>query len=58
MVSTPGPTSLRTLTIVPGLKWNVSDTWVIGASFSIPLTASGLTAPASPFVGFDYLLEH
>jgi hypothetical protein len=53
-----GPTSLTTLTIVPGLKWNVSDTWVIGGSFSILLTSSGLTGPLSPFVGLDYLLGH
>jgi hypothetical protein len=50
----PGTSGLRTLTAVPGLKWNVSDTWVLAASVTIPLTSSGLTAPMTPFVGLDY----
>ena len=52
-----GLTSLRSLIVVPGIKWNVSETWVIAASFSVPLTKAGLTAPLAPFAGFDYLLE-
>jgi hypothetical protein len=50
----PGVATLNTLTAVPGLKWNMSDTWVLAANVAIPLTSSGLTAPITPFVGLDY----
>ncbi|HEX4347706.1 MAG TPA: transporter [Vicinamibacterales bacterium] len=45
---------LHIATAVPGLKWNVSDTWVLLANVSLPLTNGGLTAPATPFIGIDY----
>lgn len=50
----PDTSTLRTMTAVPGVKWNVSDTWVLAANVAIPLTSSGLTAPLTPFVGLDY----
>jgi hypothetical protein len=53
---TPDASSLQILTIVPGLKWNLTDTWVLAANVSIPLTQNGLTAPFTPFVGLDYAL--
>ena len=33
------------MTLVPGVKWNLTDTWVLAANVSIPLTTGGLTAP-------------
>ena len=53
-----GPTNSRLsiVSIVPGLKWNLSDTWVLAANAIIPLTTGGLTAPFTPFVGLDYAL--
>jgi hypothetical protein len=42
------------ITLVPGMKWNMSDTWVVLANVSVPLTNAGLTAPATPFIGIDY----
>jgi hypothetical protein len=39
---------------VPGLKWNIRDTWVLLANVALPVTHAGLTAPATPFVGIDY----
>jgi outer membrane putative beta-barrel porin/alpha-amylase len=48
--------SLRVLTAVPGIKWNLTDTWVLAANVSIPLTSGGLTAPITPFLGLDYAL--
>jgi len=42
------------LSFVPGFKWNVSDTWVLLANVAVPLTHTGLTSPAAPFVGLDY----
>jgi hypothetical protein len=45
------------VTLVPGFKWNLSDTWVLAGNVGIPLTTSGLTAPFTPFVGLDYVLE-
>jgi hypothetical protein len=45
---------LNAISIVPGVKWNLSHTWVLAANVSIPLTQDGLTAPFTPFVGLDY----
>jgi hypothetical protein len=50
----PDATRLHVITLVPGLKWNLSDTWVLAGSASIPLTTAGLTSPFTPFVGLDY----
>jgi hypothetical protein len=47
---------LNTISIVPGLKWNLTETWVLAANVTIPLTTAGLTAPLTPFVGLDYVL--
>jgi hypothetical protein len=53
---TPDTSGLQILTLVPGFKWNLTDTWVLAANVSIPLTKNGLTAPFTPFVGLDYAL--
>jgi hypothetical protein len=53
---TPDASSLRLLTLVPGVKWNLTETWVLAANVSIPLTSGGLTAPFTPFIGLDYAL--
>jgi hypothetical protein len=42
------------VSVVPGLKWNVTSTWVLLANVAVPVTNAGLTAPATPFVGLDY----
>jgi hypothetical protein len=46
--------SLQILTAVPGVKWNIADTWVLSASVSVPLTTGGLNARVTPFIGLDY----
>jgi hypothetical protein len=53
---TPDTSGLHILTLVPGLKWNLTDTWVLAANVSVPLTKNGLTSPLTPFVGLDYAL--
>jgi hypothetical protein len=53
---TPDASTLHVLTVVPGVKWNLTDTWVLAANVTIPLTTGGLTAPFTPFVGLDYSL--
>jgi hypothetical protein len=50
----PDGSPLYLVTAVPGVKWNVTDTWVLVANVAIPLTNAGLTAPFTPFVGLDY----
>jgi hypothetical protein len=50
----PGSSSMHLITVVPGLKWNLSETWVLAANASIPITKAGLTAPFTPFIGLDY----
>jgi len=52
----PDGTRLNMVSIVPGVKWNLSETWVLAANVSIPLTRGGLTAPLTPFIGIDYAL--
>jgi hypothetical protein len=51
---TPDASTLQIVTLVPGAKWNLSDTWVLAANVSVPLTSGGLTSPFTPFVGLDY----
>jgi hypothetical protein len=48
--------SLQIVTVVPGLKWNLTDTWVLAGNVSIPLTSGGLNARFTPFIGLDYAL--
>jgi hypothetical protein len=50
----PDASSLHLLTVVPGVKWNLTETWVLAANVSIPLSSGGLAAPLTPFVGLDY----
>jgi len=47
---------LNMISVVPGLKWNLSQTWVLAANVSVPLTKDGLTSPFTPFVGLDYAI--
>jgi hypothetical protein len=52
LLSNGSNTSL--ISVVPGIKWNVGDTWVINANATLPVTEGGLTSPVTPFVGIDY----
>ncbi len=51
---TPDASTLQMITLVPGVKWNLSDTWVLAANMSVPVTSGGLTSRVTPFVGLDY----
>jgi hypothetical protein len=53
---TPDGSSLHLLTLVPGFKWNLTDTWVLAGNVSVALTSGGLTSPFTPFIGLDYAL--
>ena len=53
---TPDGSNLHVITVVPGFKWNLTETWVLAGNVAIPLTKGGLTAPFTPFVGLDYSL--
>ncbi len=46
--------AINAITFVPGVKWNLSSTWVLAANIAVPLTHSGLTTTLTPFVGIDY----
>lgn len=52
----PGTSRLKTLTVAPGLKWNLSETWVLAANVGVPIMKGGLRAPLLPFVGLEYSL--
>jgi hypothetical protein len=52
----PDNVRLHMVSLVPGVKWNISQTWVLAAAVSVPLTKGGLTAPFTPFVGLDYAI--
>ncbi len=51
----PHGTALTTLTVSPGVKWNVGGSWVAIANVTMPLRQHGLTSPFTPFVGLDWL---
>jgi hypothetical protein len=51
---TPDASTLQIITVIPGAKWNLSDTWVLAANLSLPMTSGGLTSRFTPFVGLDY----
>jgi hypothetical protein len=51
---TPDASTLQMIVLVPGIKWNLSDTWVLAANASVPVTSGGLTSRFTPFVGLDY----
>ena len=50
----PDAAGLNMITVVPGFKWNLSDTWVLAGNVSMPVTSGGLTTRFTPFVGVDY----
>jgi len=52
----PEGRNLVSLTVSPGLKWNVDGAWVLVASLTIPLVRQGLTTTLTPYVGFDWAL--
>jgi len=52
----PASSTLAIVTLAPGFKWNLADTWVLVGNLSVPLTSGGLTSPISPFIGLDYSL--
>jgi len=52
----PDGSVLNSITVAPGVKWNLTDTWVLAANVTVPLTNDGLTARFTPFVGLDYAL--
>jgi hypothetical protein len=52
----PASSTLSIVTLAPGFKWNLADTWVLVGNLTVPLTSGGLTAPLTPFVGLDYSL--
>ncbi len=52
----PGSSRLQTLTLAPGLKWNVTGTWILVANVGIPMLKGGLRAPVMPMVALEYAL--
>jgi len=52
----PGTRRLNTLTIAPGIRWNVTGTWVLVGTVGLPLLRGGLRAPLLPFAGLEYSL--
>jgi hypothetical protein len=49
-----GPARMTTAGVI-GLKWNVSETWLLNASALLPLTEAGLNAKIVPTVTIDYV---
>jgi len=45
---------LHMMSVIPGVKWNVADTWVVVANVSVPVTSAGLRPAVTPFIGIDY----
>jgi hypothetical protein len=53
----PDGSSLTMISAAPGVKWNLTDTWVLVGHAAMPVTGGGLTARITPFVGLDYAVE-
>jgi hypothetical protein len=53
----PNESAANFISIVPGVKWNIGDTWVLSANVTVPLRQTGLVSPVTPFVGLDYTFE-
>lgn len=49
-----GESGITVATAVAGLKWNVSDTLVVGGHVRLPLVRRGLTAPLAPTFTLEY----
>jgi hypothetical protein len=45
---------LHLLTVAPGVKWNVGNTWMLVANVSTSLTQDGLRASPTPYIGLEY----
>ena len=52
----PTGSTLNSIAVAPGVKWNITDTWVLAANITVPLTNDGLTTRFTPFVGLDYAI--
>lgn len=50
----PSGSALTTLTIAPGVKWNLGGSWVVVSNVTFPLLRQGLTSSITPFVGIDW----
>jgi hypothetical protein len=53
---TAGANAITLFTGIAGVKWNITDTLVLGAHVLFPLTDRGLTASVTPSVGIEYSL--
>ncbi len=51
---TAGSAATTLAAAVAGLKWNVTDTLVLGGHVSFALARRGLTAPLTPTIGLEY----
>ncbi len=52
----PGTRALTTFTVAPGLRWNLTGTWVLIGTVGVPLLRGGLRAPVMPFAGLEYVV--
>lgn len=52
LVTSGGTT--HTAALVTGVKWNLTSTWLLNASISVPLTEAGLRPSVTSLVGVDY----
>lgn len=53
----PGGSAITLSRAIAGVKWNVSDTLVLGAHVAFPLARRGLTAPVTPTIGLEYSFQ-
>jgi hypothetical protein len=51
---TTSPEASTLYTVIPGVKWNISETFVIGGHVLWPVGDRGLTASIVPTIAFEY----
>ena len=50
----PAYDGTTTATLVAGVRWNVSNTWLVNVYTLVPLTDAGLNARPTPAFSIDY----
>ena len=53
----PGSRSGALVAVVPGIRWNITSTWLVNSHVVVPITSGGLLAHPIPAISLDYSFE-
>lgn len=52
-----GRHSAATVAVVTGIRWNITNTWLVNSHVVVPITSSGLLARPIPAISLDHSFE-